>query len=146
MKKVFALLLLCAMNAQAFNLLTDLDNQVNWDVGKAAAGGTSLVLRNVDAYNAKAGQYVGSALAEISDYRFLSLWGGGTFIPQADGSLKALDTVKLGFNLVYIFKNMVNQPPAILSNLVIGPGLATSLVSTPHVFVPTVDVNYKFGS
>lgn len=130
----------------AFNLIQDIDAQTNWDVGKAVAAGTSLVLKDVDAVNAKNGQFIGSALAEIADYRFLSLWGGGTFIPQSDGSLKALDTGKIGINLAYFFKSFVNQPPAIISNLVIGPSLATSIVSQPRVLVPSIDVNYKFGS
>ncbi len=135
-----------ATSAHAFNLLADLDTNIKWDLGSAASGGTSVLLRHEDAVNAKAGQFVGSALAEVVDYRFLSLWGGGTFIPQPDGSLRALDTGKLGLNLGYFLKNMVNQPPAIFNNLVFGPGLATSIVSTPHVIIPTVDVNYKFGS
>lgn len=141
----FVLTVLGARQAFAFNPITDIQTQTKWDLGSSVAAGTSVILQDESAVNAKAGQYVGSALAEVSDYRFLSLWGGGTFIPQADGSLRALDTAKIGINLAYFFNSFVNQPPDIIKNLVVGPGLATSVVSTPRLLIPTVDINYKFS-
>lgn len=132
--------------AFGFNLIQDVDTQTKWDLGSAVEAGTSVLLKSEQSVNGQAGQFVGSALAEVADYRFLSLWGGGTFIPQPNGDLRALDSAKIGINLSYFFNDFVNKPPAIINNLVIGPGLATSIVSTPRVLIPTVDINYKFGS
>lgn len=145
---VIALMVVAALSipSHAFNLLTDIDQETTWCLGSSAQAGTAVLLRHDDSVNAKAGQFVGSALACVSNYRFLNLSAGGTFIPQPDGALRALDTVKVGLNLAYVFKNFVNQPPAILNNLIVGPSLLTSVVSTPHVFIPAVDINWKFGS
>lgn len=133
-----------AMSAHAFNLLTDIQQQTQWTLGSAVDAGTAVVLRKADAYNAVGGQYVGSALASIANYRMVSVSAGGTFFPQGDGTLKAVDTAKVGLNLSYIFSGFLNQPPAILKNLVVGPSVAMSMVSTPHVLVPLIDINYQF--
>jgi hypothetical protein len=135
-----------AMPSHAFNLLQDIDQQTQWCLGSNVEAGTTVVLRSDASTNTKAGQYVGSALACVSNYRFVNLSGGGTFVPQTDGTLRAIDTVKVGLNLAYVFQNFVNKPPAILNNLIVGPSLLTTVVSTPHVFIPAVDLNYKFGS
>ncbi len=81
----------------------------------------------------------------MADYRFLNLSVGGNFIPQNNGNLKALDTGKIGLNLGYFLKDFVNQPPDFVKNLVIGPSLSTTLVTTPHVFIPFFDITMNFG-
>lgn len=129
----------------AFNLIQDIDKNTQWTLGSSVNAGTSIVLRHDDSVNARAGQFVGSALASVANYRMLNLSAGGTFIPQPGGDLKALDTAKVGLNLAYVFQNFANQPPAIIKNLVVGPALATSIVTTPHVVIPTFDINYAFG-
>jgi hypothetical protein len=129
----------------AFNLWSDIQTQTQWTLGSSVQAGTAIAMRHDDSTGVKAGQFVGSALASISNYRFLNLSAGGNFIPQANGTMRALDTAKLGINLAYIFKGFVNQPPAAISNLVIGPSLSTSLVTTPHVVIPFFDINYSFG-
>lgn len=125
-------------NAFAFNLWKDIEEQTEWKVGDSVSAGTAVNLRN--------GQYCGSALAQIAQYRFLSAWYGGTFIPQADQSLRAVDTAKIGLNLGYIFSGFKNQPPAFLTRLVIGPSFAIPLFSTPHKGTPFIDINYQFGA
>ncbi len=132
--------------AYGFNLISDIDQNTQWTLGSAVQAGTSLSLVNSSAYNIKAGQFNGSALASVANYRFLNFAAGGTAIPQANGSTKLLDTGKIGINVGYFLKNMVNQPPALIQNMVIGPTLMTTLVTTPHVFVPGFDFNYSFGA
>lgn len=147
MRKILLAGLLFGMSgvASAFNLWTDVQQNTQWTLGSQVEAGTSVALRSADAYNVKAGQFVGSALASISNYRFLNLSAGGTSITQPDGSTKLLDTAKLGLNLGYILKGFSNQPPALLQNLVFGPTLSTTLVTTPHVIVPMFNLNYSFG-
>ena len=132
-------------DAFAFNLITDVEQQTTWALGSSVQAGTAIALRHDDSYNVRAGQFLGSAMADVADYRFLNLSAGGIFVPQADGTLRALDSAKLGLNFSYLFRNFVNQPPAILKNLVVGPALSTTLVTTPHVFIPSVELNYQFG-
>jgi hypothetical protein len=131
--------------AFAFDLWQDVQQQTQWTLGSSVEAGTAVALRSDASTNVKGGQFIGSALASIANYRFLNVSAGGNFIPQPNGTLRALDTGKLGINLAYIFKGFVNQPPAMLTNLVIGPSLSTSLVSTPHVVIPFFDINYSFG-
>lgn len=131
--------------AFAFNLWEDVQKETQWTLGSSVAAGTSVALRHDDSSGLQGGEFVGSALAQVSSYRFLSLWGGGTFIPQADKSLKAVDTVKVGFNLAYLFKGFANQPPEFIKNLVVGPSLTMPLFTTPHVVIPFFDLNYQFG-
>lgn len=146
MRKLLVLLtMLVASPLWSFNLWQDIQTQTNWDLGKAAAGGTAIALAKNDALNVKAGDPVPSALAEISDYRFLSAWYGGNQFTFADGTSHWKDTAKIGLNAVYIFRGFVNQPPAIFQNLVIGPSLTFQVFSSPRVFVPFLDLNYQFG-
>ena len=134
--------------AAAFDLWKDIQEQTRWTLGESVAAGTSVALRSVDKddIHISGGQYVGSALAQVSNYRFLSLWAGGTFIPTSDGTLKAIDTGKIGLNLASVFAGFVDQPPAIVRSLVIGPSIAMNLFSSPRVAIPFIDINFKFGS
>lgn len=134
------------MPAAAFNLWTDIQEQTQWTLGSAVAVGTSIALRHDDASGVKAGQFVGSALAQVASYRMLSLWAGGTFIPQEDQSLRAIETGKVGFNLGYLLKGFKNQPPPVIQNLVFGPSISMPLWTTPHTVIPFFDINYKFGA
>jgi len=150
MKKLFQVLTISLMStiwypAAAFDLLDDLKSNVQWRFGSAAQAGTAISMRSDDSTNVKAGQFIGSALASIVDYRFLNISAGGNFIPQANGTLKALDTGKIGINLGYLLKDFVNAPPDILKNMVIGPSLSTTIVTTPHVFIPFFDFTYSFS-
>src|SRR5437762_7993746 len=95
----------------AFDLWSDIQEQTQWTLGNAVAAGTSISLVSRDSLNVQGGQFLGTALAQLVQYRYLSLWGGGTFIPQTDQKLKAIDTAKVGFNINYIFSGFTNQPP-----------------------------------
>jgi len=134
---VAAIMIFALGMAHAFNLITDVQTQTQWTLGQIAAAGTSVDLKN--------GQYDASEFAQIANYRMLSGWYGGIEIPQGDGTVKLKDSAKLGLNLNYFFKGFVNQPPALLANLVIGPAIATNLVSSPRVVQYFVDINYQFG-
>lgn len=131
--------------ASAFNPWEDIQAETQWDLGHSVAAGTAVALKSNDTYGVKAGQFVGSALAEVADYRFISIWAGGNFIKQPNGELKALDTGKLGLNLAYVFKGFKNQPPELIRNLVIGPSLTFPIFTTPHVAMWWIDANYQFG-
>lgn len=133
----FMLSTLC-IRAEAFNLVTDIEQQTQWTLGENAAAGTSLDLRN--------GQFDGSEFAGIASYRFLSIWYGGINIPQSDKTVKFTDALKLGFNLNYFLTGFVNRPPEFLQRLVVGPAIACSIISTPRVVNYFVDVNYVFGN
>ena len=130
----------------AFNLWDDIKQQTQWTFGNAAAGGTAFALKSDDSLNLKTGDLVASALASISQYRFLSFWYGANQIPQPSGGPRLIDTAKLGFNLSYLFVNFANQPPELLKHLVIGPSLSYSIITTPRVFVPFFDLQYQFGA
>lgn len=136
---------LCNGNAFAFNLWKDLQQNTDWTLGENAAVGTAFALVDSDGLGIKAGQYVPSFLAQITQYRFLSGWWGGTQIKQPDGTQKLFDTAKLGFNVAYIFTGFVHQPPDLIKRLVVGPSLCVNMFSTPHVVVPFFDINYQFG-
>lgn len=132
-----AIMALCAgiQMAFAFNLIKDVEQNATFPIGQAASAGTAVNLRN--------GGLAASFLAEVSNYRMLSLWYGGTYVNANDKALT--DTAKIGLNLGYFFANFVNKPPAILTNLVVGPSFAMSLISTPRVGTPFFDINYRFG-
>lgn len=121
--------------AFAFNLWTDIQQQTTFPIGQAASAGTAV--------NLKTGNLSASALAELSNYRMFSLWYGGTMIDPANGQLT--DTAKVGINVGYFLTGFVNEPPLILRNLVVGPSIAMSLISTPRVVTYLFDANYKFG-
>jgi hypothetical protein len=129
----------------AFDLWQDLQSETKWRLGSSAQAGMAIAMRSDDSVNVKAGQYCGSALASLVDYRFLNLSAGGTFVPQNNGTLKALDTGKIGINLGYFLTDFVDEPPALLKNMVVGPSLSTTLVTTPHVFIPFFDLVLGFG-
>lgn len=144
MKRRWLAILLLASQCQAFNLISDIQSQTNWDVGRAASGGTAIALAKNDALNVKAGDFVPSALAEISDYRMFSVWYGGNEFTFADGTTHWKDTAKIGLNLAYFLNGFANKPPALLQNLVVGPSMSFNIVTSPHVFVPFLDVNFVF--
>lgn len=134
---VFFTLAMVVCKANAFNLITDVEQQTQWTFGQVAAAGTSINLRN--------GQYDPSEFAQIANYRMLSLWYGGIEIPQGDGTIKLTDSAKMGFNLGYFLRNFVDKPPLIFQNLVVGPAISTSLATTPRVVNYWVDINYQFS-
>lgn len=120
----------------AFNFVSDVEQNTTFPIGQAASAGTAVNLRN--------GSLSASALAEISNYRMLSLWYGGTMLDPSDG--KMTDTAKVGLNVGYFLTGFVNQPPLILRNLVVGPSIAMSLISTPRVATYLFDFNFRFGN
>jgi len=122
-------------NALAFNLISDVEQHTTFPIGQTASAGTAV--------NLKTGALSASFLAEVANYRMLSLWYGGTYVNTADANLT--DTAKIGINIGYFLTGFANKPPAILTNLVIGPSYAMSLISTPRVGTPFFDINYKFG-
>lgn len=131
--------ILCAGTkpAGAVNLMADIYQQTTFPLGQAASAGTAVNLRD--------GSLAASALAEVVNYRMFSFWYGGTYVNTDVGQPKLTDTAKVGLNIGYFFLNFANKPPAILSNLVVGPSFAMSLISTPRVGIPFFDVNYRFG-
>ena len=133
--KVSMAVLLLSVNAFAFNVITDIQQQTTFPVGQAASAGTAVNLRD--------GSLSASALAELVDYRMFSGWYGGTMLNPSDGHLT--DTAKIGLNVGYFLTGFVNQPPLILRNLVVGPSVACSLISTPRKATYLFDFNYKFG-
>ena len=124
-----------AQRVFAFNLIKDIEQQTTFPIGQAASAGTAVNLKN--------GSLSASALAEIVNYRFLSGWYGGTMLDPANGNMT--DTAKIGINLGYFLTGFVNKPPMILSNLVVGPSVATSFISTPRTATFLMDFNYRFG-
>lgn len=135
-----------AQSAFAFNLWEDVQQNTQWTLGSSVEAGTAVALRSDESLGLKAGQFTGSALASVSNYRMLNLAAGGTFIPQNNGNnLKATETVKVGLNLGYVFKGFANQPPALIKSLVIGPSISMPIWTTPHVVIPWFDINYAFG-
>lgn len=119
----------------AFNLITDIEQQTTFPIGQAASAGTAV--------NLKTGSLSASALAEIANYRMFSGWYGGTMLNPSDGRMT--DTAKIGLNVGYFLTGFVNQPPLILRNLVVGPSVACSLISTPRVATYLFDFNFRFG-
>ena len=122
--------------AFAFNLITDVEQQTTFPIGQSASAGTAVNLKN--------GKLSASALAEVSNYRMFSLWYGGTLLDPSNGGLT--DTAKVGLNLGYFLSSFSNKPPAILMNLVVGPSVAYSIISTPRVATYLFDVNMRFGN
>lgn len=121
--------------AWAFNLIDDIQKQTTFPIGQAASAGMAVKLKD--------GSLSDSALAELVNYRMFSGWYGGTQINPSDG--KMTDTAKIGLNLGYFLTGFVNQPPLILRNLVVGPSIACSLISTPRKGTILFDFNYRFG-
>lgn len=124
-----------SLSVQAFNLWTDIQRETTFPIGQAASAGTAV--------NLKTGSLSASALAELTNYRMLSGWYGGTMLNPSDG--KMTDTAKIGLNVGYFLTGFVNQPPLILRNLVVGPSIAMSLISTPRVATYLFDFNFRFG-
>lgn len=126
--------------AFAWNPITDIRDNVVWKFGQAATAGSG--------YDFSAKKWDTSALAEVAEYRFLSLSYGATFLDS--GSNQATDTIKLGFLSSFFFKLFANQPTpemAWMLNLNIGPSYAIPVFSggTGHKGVFLLDCNYKFG-
>jgi hypothetical protein len=128
-------LVLASWPAYGFNLWTDIEQQTTFPIGQAASAGTAV--------NLKSGNLSASALAELVNYRMFSGWYGGTLLDPANGGMT--DTAKVGLNVGYFLTGFVNQPPLILKNLVVGPCIAMSLISTPRVATYLFDFNYRFG-
>lgn len=136
MKKIPAFLALFLTSSLfGFNLVTDIQQQTTFPIGQAASAGTAV--------NLKDGSLSASALAELVDYRMFSAWYGGTMIDPSNG--KMTDTAKIGLNVGYFLTGFVNKPPLILQNLVVGPSIACSLISTPRKAYYLFDINYRFG-
>ena len=132
---LFLVVLLFSSSAFAFNLIDDIEQQTTFPIGQAASAGTAV--------NLKDGSLSASALAELVDYRMFSAWYGGTMVDPASGQMT--DTAKIGLNVGYFLTGFVHQPPMILRNLVVGPSIACSLISTPRKATYLFDINYRFG-
>ena len=132
-----AIMAVCAglQMAFAFNLWSDIKQQTTFPIGQAASAGTAV--------NLKDGSLSASALAEMANYRMFSAWYGGTLLDPSKGGMT--DTAKIGLNVGYFLTGFVNQPPLILRNLVVGPSVAMSLISTPRVATYLFDFNFRFG-
>lgn len=126
--------------AFAFNPITDFRDNVVWTFGQSAQAG--------EGFDFAAGKWDSSALAEIAQYRFLSLSYGATWLNS--GSNQATDTIKIGFLSSFFFKLFTHQPtPQMLwmQNLNVGPSYAVPVFSgsTGHKGVFLLDINYRFS-
>jgi hypothetical protein len=124
----------------AFNPITDIRNNVVWTFGQSAQAG--------EGYDFSAKKWDKSALAEIAQYRFLSLSYGATLLDSTSDN--ATDTVKLGFLSSFFFKLFTHQPTpqmAWMQNLNVGPSFAVPVFSgvTGHKGVFLLDLNYRFS-
>ena len=143
MKKLVMLLTILVMLPKwsvAFNLITDIRENVEWTFGQAATAG--------EGWNFTTNSWDASALAEVFQYRFLSFSYGGTQVDS--GSSKATDTFKLGFLSNFFFNWFVNKPTpqmAWMENLNVGPSYAIPIFSgqTKHQGTFLLDLNYRFG-
>jgi hypothetical protein len=128
--------------AFAFNLITDIQQNLQWTLGNQASIGTSINLTD--------GKLRYTQMAGVNEYRFLSSWYG--ISEQKDSSGNAFDVqdcFKVGINISYFFSGFTNKPPEVISNLVIGPDVSTPLFSnfgSRQPIIPGFDVNYRFGS
>jgi hypothetical protein len=138
---VFALLsIIGARWACAFNVVTDVQQNVKWTFGQTAQAG--------EGYNFSTKTWDASALAEIAEYRFLSFSYGGTQV-QA-GSSQATDTFKLGLLSNFFFNWFTNKPPSTMAwmeNLNIGPSFAIPVFTgtTGHKGTFLLNMNYRFS-
>jgi hypothetical protein len=126
--------------AAAFNLVTDIQNNVVWTFGQSAQAG--------EGYDFSAQKWDSSVLAEIAEYRFLSLSYGATFLDSSSNN--ATDTIKIGMLSSFFFKLFTHQPTpqmAWMENLNIGPSFAIPVFSgsTGHRGVLLLDINYRFS-
>lgn len=124
-----------AEKAFSFDLIADIQKETTFPIGQAASAGTAVNLKN--------GSLSASALAELANYRMFSAWYGGTLLNPSDGGMT--DTAKVGFNVGYFLTGFTNQPPLLLRNLVVGPSVAWSLISTPRKATYLFDFNFRFG-
>lgn len=127
--------------AHAWNPVTDVRDNVVWKFGQSAQAGSG--------YDFAGKHWDTSALAEIAEYRFLSLSYGATWLDA--NSNKATDTIKIGFLSSFFFSMFTNKPTpemAWMMNLNVGPSIACPVFSgsTGHKGVFLFDINYKFGS
>ena len=141
-KYIVALVVLASFSgrASAFNLITDIRDNVVWTFGQNAQAG--------EGYDFAAKKWDTSALAEIAEYRFLSLSYGATFLDA--NSSQSTDTIKLGFLSSFFFKMFTNKPTpqmAWMQNLNVGPSYAMPVFSgsTGHKGVFLLDINYRFS-
>lgn len=129
----------------AFNPVTDIRDHTVWTFGKAAEIGTAV--KFAGGGELKSGETASSFLAGIAEYRFLALSYGGTRVNKSNADL--IDTAKIGLRLNAFldwFKNAPTPEMALLRNINIGPSVAMPLLSSPHVAVWLMDINYQFGS
>jgi len=127
--------------ANGWNPLTDIQQNLTWEFGQAAQAGES--------YNFNTQQWDVSALAELCRYRFLSFSYGGTELDH--NSATATDTFKIGFLSNFFFALFKNQPPASMAwmeNLNLGPAFSIPVFSgaTGHRGTLLADINFRFGS
>lgn len=142
---VFGLLMLGPKWAMAWNPITDITEQTIWRFGKSAEIGTAVKLTGSDG-EMKDGETATSMLADIADYRFLSLSFGGTQVNKAGTTMT--DTLKIGFRLTSffdLFKNPTTPEMAFMKNINLGPSFAMSLFNSPHVGTLLFDLNYRWG-
>ena len=137
---VFLAVFLMCGTSHAYNLITDIENNMTFPVGQVAQAGTAINLRN--------GQTSTSMLAQVAVYRnMLALSYGGTRVNQSDAQFT--DTAKVGLNLSWVFSKFTNPLPAqaqFLKNINVGPSYAINLISSPRVGTPFMDISYVFGS
>ena len=138
-KKVMVCLLLSSM-CYGWNPIADFREQTVWTFGQSAQAG--------EGYDFAAAKWDTSALAEIAQYRFLSLSYGATWLTK--DSNQATDTIKIGFLSSFFFKLFAHQPtPQMqwMQNLNIGPSFACPVFSSSngHKGVFLLDLNYRFS-
>jgi len=124
--------------AFGFNPVSDVLQNTTFPIGTQASAGTAINLKN--------GNTATTMLAPVADYRGLLLLSVGALRDNQSGA-NFQDTVKIGFELNWLFSKFTNPLPAtgaFLKNINLGPGYGVSAVTNPGVGWPFFDINYTF--
>jgi hypothetical protein len=134
-------------SAQAFNPITDVQDNLKWTLGEEALLGTAYKIGGSGSFNI--GQRGDSVMFGIFDYRFIKQSYGAISNPQ--NGEKVGDGLKTGLMLNYFlnwFKSPQTPAMALLSNVNIGPSITFPLFSEPKPLkYPSIwlEANYRFG-
>ena len=127
----------CTGTVHAFNLFDDVLANTTFPIGTQASAGTAINLKN--------GNPATSLLAPVAEYRMFILSYGAT--KDTTSGAEFQDTLKVGFQLSWLFSKFTNPLPAtasFLKNINIGPSYGFSVIAKPGQGYPFFDVNYTF--
>lgn len=150
MKKLALLAVLCLWPlrpAQAFNPITDVQDNLKWTIGDQAQLGTAYKIAGSGPV--ERGHRGDSATLGIFDYRFIK--EGYTVINDPSSGGRLGDGLKTGLELNYFlgwFKSPQTPAMALLNNVNIGPVVTVPLFSVSKPFQAVdlwIEANYQFG-